>query len=383
MPIAEGTAALISGIAAAGSATAGAINAGKMNKRGAKTALKMQQIGNEFSAQEAEKARAYQTELYEKDWKNRYNQWQEENEYNSAAAQRKRYEEAGLNPFMAMQGQSAGMAQGMSSGTGTGAAQAHAAGANAPNQVDPGPSIQSIGSAVSQAVNSYYQNANTSARTAREHVGLEYDSKRFESEVAERMANVKNTSAQALLTGLKTDEQRLINRYLPIQQQTDFFVKMADISEKVARKQLTVQQAKTEIEKQFKYQAETAGQKISNKVASSVADSSISLINQENKYNRAYFRSIASQLPLDMQLYRDQRKYALEEMAYNREINFRNDYKKSIDKWVNPTTEQAARIVQMIADAFNPISGFMRSNPFGSSKSSKFSRKMPRYSWEK
>ena len=37
----------------------------------------------------------------------------------------------------------------------------------------------------------------------------------------------------------------------------------------------------------------------------------------------------------------------------------------------------------MIADAFNPISGFMRSNPFGSSKSSKFSRKMPRYSWEK
>ena len=317
MPIAEGTAALISGIAAAGSATAGAINAGKMNKRGAKTALKMQQIGNEFSAQEAEKARAYQTELYEKDWQNRYNQWQEENEYNSAAAQRKRYEEAGLNPFLAMQGQSAGMAQGMSSGTGTGA--------NAPNQVDPGPSIQSIGSAVSQAVNSYYQNANTSARTAREHVGLEYDTKRFESEIAERMANVKNTTAQTLLTGLRTDEQRLINRYLPVQQQTDFFVKMADISEKVARKQLTVQQAKSEIEKQFKYQAETAGQKISNKVASSVADSSISLINQENRYNRAYFRSIASQLPLDMQLYRDQRKYALEEMAYNREINFRND----------------------------------------------------------
>ena len=340
MPIAEGTAALISGIAAAGSATAGAINAGKMNKRGAKTALKMQQIGNEFSAQEAEKARAYQTELYEKDWQNRYNQWQEENEYNSAAAQRKRYEEAGLNPFLAMQGQSAGMAQGMSSGTGTGAAQAHAAGANAPNQVDPGPSIQSIGSAVSQAVNSYYQNANTSARTAREHVGLEYDTKRFESEIAERMANVKNTTAQTLLTGLRTDEQRLINRYLPVQQQTDFFVKMADISEKVARKQLTVQQAKSEIEKQFKYQAETAGQKISNKVASSVADSSISLINQENRYNRAYFRSIASQLPLDMQLYRDQRKYALEEMAYNREINFRNDYKKSINGLILQLSKQ-------------------------------------------
>lgn len=388
--IAASTVGLIGAGISAASSAGSMISAGKMNKRGAKTAKQMQQIGNQFAAEEAQKARDYQTELYEKDWNNRYNQWQEENEYNSAAAQRKRYEEAGLNPFLAMQGQSAGMAQGMSSGTGTSSPYASGSSGFQPNQVDPGPSIMSIGQSVSNAIDSYFKNQKTAVETAREQVGLEYDSRNYEVQLAKALAETNNAETQALASkaqsiylGLKADEQKVVNRYLPAQQQADFFTKLADMSQKLASGNLSYEQARTEIKKQLQLQAEIAGQKISNKVADSTADSLIRSLNSKQSYEDSYFRSIHSQLPIDMKHYREQRKYWLEEMNYNREVNFRNDYRKSIDKWVNPTTEQAARIVSMIADAFNPISGFMRSNPFGSSKSSKLSRKIPKYSWEK
>lgn len=60
---------------------------------------RMFQEGNEFSANEAQKARDYQTEM-----------WNAENEYNTPEAQRQRLEAAGLNPYMMMDGGSAGNA---------------------------------------------------------------------------------------------------------------------------------------------------------------------------------------------------------------------------------------------------------------------------------
>ena len=53
------------------------------------------------------------------------NMWNRENEYNTASAQRQRLEEAGLNPYMMMNGGSAGTAQ--SVGTGASASSAGAA----------------------------------------------------------------------------------------------------------------------------------------------------------------------------------------------------------------------------------------------------------------
>ena len=73
-----------------------AVSANKTNK----TNMAINQMNNEFNAAEAEKARQFQLDM-----------WNKSNEYNSASAQRQRLEEAGLNPYLMMNGGSAGVAQ--------------------------------------------------------------------------------------------------------------------------------------------------------------------------------------------------------------------------------------------------------------------------------
>lgn len=60
---------------------------------------KLMREQNEFNAQEAEKQRDWQEYM-----------WNMENEYNSASSQRERLEEAGLNPYLMLNGGSAGIA---------------------------------------------------------------------------------------------------------------------------------------------------------------------------------------------------------------------------------------------------------------------------------
>lgn len=86
----------------------------RTQKNANKANLKINQMNNEFNAAEAEKARKFQEYMYDKQWAN-------ESEYNSAAAQRERLEEAGYNPYMS--DASAGTASG---GSAPGAAQATA-----------------------------------------------------------------------------------------------------------------------------------------------------------------------------------------------------------------------------------------------------------------
>jgi hypothetical protein len=78
------------------SAIGNAVSTNKTNK----TNMAINQMNNEFNAAEAEKARQFQLDM-----------WNKTNEYNSASAQRSRLEEAGLNPYLMMNGGSAGTAQ--------------------------------------------------------------------------------------------------------------------------------------------------------------------------------------------------------------------------------------------------------------------------------
>ena len=71
-----------------GSVVSGAIGA-KSTSDTNKTNLKIAQMNNDFNAREAQKARDFQL-----------NMWNRENEYNSASSQRKRLEDAGYNPYM-------------------------------------------------------------------------------------------------------------------------------------------------------------------------------------------------------------------------------------------------------------------------------------------
>ena len=110
------------------SAVGNAVSTNKTNK----TNMAINQMNNEFNAAEAEKARQFQLDM-----------WNKTNEYNSASAQRSRLEEAGLNPYLMMNGGSAGVAQ--SAGTGASASSAGAA-VMQPFQADYSGIQQAIGS---------------------------------------------------------------------------------------------------------------------------------------------------------------------------------------------------------------------------------------------
>ena len=59
--------------------------------------MKINKMNNEFNAREAEKARQYQTEM-----------WNKTNEWNSPKNVRKRLEEAGYNPYLGLDSSNVG-----------------------------------------------------------------------------------------------------------------------------------------------------------------------------------------------------------------------------------------------------------------------------------
>ena len=116
---------LLAGIATGIGALGGALFGKKSTDSANKTNLKINQMNNDFNAREAQKARDFQLDM-----------WNRENEYNKASSQRKRLEEAGYNPYMS--DAQAGTATGMS---GTSAATA----AGAAPQIPYTPDFQSVG----------------------------------------------------------------------------------------------------------------------------------------------------------------------------------------------------------------------------------------------
>lgn len=78
----------------------GVMSTNKTNKNN----MSINQMNNEFNAAEAQKARDFQLDM-----------WNRENEYNTASAQRQRLEEAGLNPYLMMSGGNAGTASSVGS----------------------------------------------------------------------------------------------------------------------------------------------------------------------------------------------------------------------------------------------------------------------------
>ena len=66
---------------------------------------KINQMNNQFNERMA---------IQQRNWQE--NMWNKENAYNTASAQRQRLEEAGLNPYLMMNGGSAGVAQSAGAG---------------------------------------------------------------------------------------------------------------------------------------------------------------------------------------------------------------------------------------------------------------------------
>lgn len=274
-----------------------AVSANKTNNAN----MAINRMNNEFNAAEAEKARQFQLDM-----------WNKTNEYNSASAQRSRLEEAGLNPYLMMNGGSAGVAQ--SSGS---SAPASASAPISMQRQD----FSGLGSALSSALQISNQtketNANVQALQSQKSLydaqanrilsdvdwwklGPEYKKwsqmtglARAGLQFQTDRQNLRNMAwsgnliqAQRLGVLLDNKSKTVINKYLDEGQRLQLDLMASQYYDSMASGHLKYQQAKSEITKRIVMLAEARGIQISNNIAEQTAEGYIRALNAE--YSASY-----------------------------------------------------------------------------------------------
>lgn len=288
-----------------GSVISGAIGA-KSTSDTNKTNLKINQMNNDFNAREAQKARDFQLDM-----------WNRENEYNKASSQRKRLEEAGYNPYMS--DAQAGTATGTS-----GTSSAAAAGASP--QIPYTPDFQSVGVNLASALKMMsekkqtdienlnmsdllrsqiwqnlgatdWRNASPEARA----YNLSQGRKAAELGMASLEENLSNQrwSNNLLVANianslLDAEAKTVLNKYLDQQQQAELNLKAANYEYLVMSGQMKRQEVNNLIAEEILTYAKTRGQKISNRIAKETADELIKATNNTNMYFGGYYGSRGS-----------------------------------------------------------------------------------------
>lgn len=285
-----------------GTVISGAIGA-KTTADTNKTNLKINQMNNDFNAREAQKARDFQLDM-----------WNKENEYNSASSQRKRLEEAGYNPYMS--DAQAGTASGMS---GTSAASA----AGAASQIPYTPDFQSVGVNLASALKMMsekkqtdienlnmsdllrsqiwqnlgatdWRNASPEARA----YNLSQGRKAAELGMASLEENLSNQrwSNNLLVANitnslLDADSKATLNKYLDQQQQAELNIKAANYEYLIMSGQMKRQEVNNLIAEEIETYARVRGLNISNHIADETAKKLIEATNNTNMYFGSYYGS--------------------------------------------------------------------------------------------
>ena len=258
--------------------------------------MAINRMNNEFNSAEAEKARQFQLDM-----------WNKTNEYNSASAQRSRLEEAGLNPYLMMNGGTAGTAQ--SSGSST------------PASASPPLSMQRQDfSGLSNTLSSALQISNQTKETNANVQTLQSQKSLYDAQANSILSNVDwwklgpEYKKWSQMTGLaraglqfQTDRQnlrnmtwsgnliqaqrigvlldnkskRIINNYLDEGQRLQLDLMAAQYYDAMASGHLKYQQAKSEITKRIVMAAEARGLQINNRTAEETADGYIKALNAE------------------------------------------------------------------------------------------------------
>lgn len=266
-------------LAGGATATANAVSSKKTNAANWRIA----QMNNEYNAQMLQKQMDYNTEMYERQLQD-----------TSPSAQRQRYEEAGLNPYLLVDKFSGG------SGTVQGISPASAAGATMnPTQFD----FNQLSGVIGEAINLYNESQKTKAQTKLQEMqaaGYEIENQYKGAELAAKIADLKSSArskdAQAILTQVQTDLQRslknlqvrnldltnqgleLSNNYRSMEnvmkaielQNFPTMVKLnisnleQDILTKIKNRELTGEQVKLAIQQGLKTIAQTSGIKWTN-----------------------------------------------------------------------------------------------------------------------
>jgi len=262
---------------------------------------KINQMNNQFNERMA---------IQQRNWQE--NMWNKENAYNTASAQRQRLEEAGLNPYLMMNGGSAGVAQ--SAGTGSSASSSGSA-VMQPFQADYSGIGSSIGNIfqyeLMQSQKSQLQGARQLADAKAMETLSNVDWGKLTDETRNYLKSTGLARAQLgyakeqqeadnmAMTGLIMRAQRsgmlldneakgILNKYLDQQQQLDLNVKAADYYQRMSSGYLSYAAAKKAIAEEALAAARARGQNISNKVASRIAESQIAANIAANQSSAAY-----------------------------------------------------------------------------------------------
>ena len=262
---------------------------------------KINQMNNQFNERMAIQQRNWQEDM-----------WNKENAYNTASAQRQRLEEAGLNPYLMMNGGSAGTA----GSVGTGATASSSGNAHMePFQADYSGISQAIGSVfqsqVQQAQVSLLQGQKNLAdaqamqalsnvdwskmtKETREYLkatGLARAQLGYSKEIQEldNMAFAgRLLQAQGITQLLDAEAKTVLNKYLDRQQQADLSTKAAEYYNLMSHGHLNYNQAKKVLADEVLTYARAKGQRISNKVAEATSDSLIRASNAANNSNAEF-----------------------------------------------------------------------------------------------
>lgn len=274
------------------SAIGNAVSTNKTNKNN----MAINQMNNDFNAAEAEKARQFQLDM-----------WNRENEYNSASSQRQRLSEAGLNPYLMMNGGSAGIAS--SSGS---ASPATAASPLAMQRQDFSGLSNTLSSALQIANQTKETNANVqtlqsqkslydaqansilsnvdwwklgpeykkwSQMTGLARAGLQFQTDRQNLRNMQWSGHL--VQAQRIGVLLDNKSKQILNKYLDEGQRLQLDLVAAQYYDAMASGHLKYQQAKSEITKRLVMAAEAKGMQISNEIAENTADSYMKALNAE------------------------------------------------------------------------------------------------------
>lgn len=296
---------LLAGIATGIGALGGALFGKKSTDSANKTNLKINQMNNDFNAREAQKARDFQLDM-----------WNRENQYNSASSQRERLEEAGYNPYMS--GAQAGTAAGMS---GTSAASA----AGAASQIPYTPDFQSVGVNLASALKMMsekkqtdienlnmtdllrsqiwqnlgatdWRNASPEARAynlAQGRTAAELGMASLEENLSNQRWSNNLLVANITNSLLDADTKTILNKYLDQQQLAELNIKAANYEYLVMSGQLKRQEVNNLIAEEIETYARANGYKLRNDILRRTSDDIVRATNNTNFYFGSYYHSKA------------------------------------------------------------------------------------------
>lgn len=273
------------------------------------TNLKINQMNNEFNERMADKAFRQNLEM-----------WNLQNEYNSPEAQKQRYLDAGLNPYNMMSGANSGNATSSPQ-----MGQASAAGSAAMQPFRPDGSVTTLLTQMASHLQNQ-PNVDADVQTKKIFNGMYAEMLRAQiDEILSRKDLNKSNQYQldfvnkfndATYTQLKyqreldtiskdvaiqyqkanlmsmyldVDAKAMLNKFMPMNLQTDLMLKIQSYENMVQQGLLTMEEIKTEITKQLVNTAQAEGMRISNKVAAETADSLIAATIAANVNQKTYY----------------------------------------------------------------------------------------------